>query len=140
MLTGPNGERSFAPIVELTFGAQPALAIASVTKCDHSGQTPNAPTVAQIDPTAGFRADGAQRITSAGERFRAGSDRSSERLGLARSSSGDIGRGVVRSGWEMNPLVGIRAIEIVTRMCTGDDGQAPNEYRLTFEELTKPDW
>jgi hypothetical protein len=39
----------------------------------------------------------------------------------------------------MNPLVGIRAIEIVTPLRTGNDGQAPNEYRLTFEELTKPD-
>jgi hypothetical protein len=39
----------------------------------------------------------------------------------------------------MNPLVGIRAIEIVIPMRTEDDGQAPNEYRRTFEELTKPD-
>jgi hypothetical protein len=39
----------------------------------------------------------------------------------------------------MNPSVGIRAIEIVTPMHTEDGGQAPNEYRLTFEELTKPD-
>ena len=39
----------------------------------------------------------------------------------------------------MNPLVGIRAIEIVTPLRTGDDGQAPNEYRLTHREPAPPD-
>ena len=39
----------------------------------------------------------------------------------------------------MNPLVGIGAIEIVTRMRTEDGGQAPNEYRLTHREPAPPD-
>src|SRR5450759_4006718 len=39
----------------------------------------------------------------------------------------------------MSPLVGIGAIEVVTRMCTADGGQEPNDYRLTPRDPAPPD-